>query len=88
MHEFSRLTVLLVAFSYPAMAFAGSRCPEEDHHPGGHSVAHLWTGPSNGYYFQAGKALAAASKHMPAQIRIHYCTSNGSESNLAAARRS
>ena len=73
-----------MAFSYPAIVFGQTRCHEGDRHPGGESVAHLWTGPLNGYYFQVGKAIAAASKHMPDEIRIHYCISNGSESNLAA----
>ncbi len=84
MHKFSCIAVLLAAFSYPAVAFGQSHCPDEDHHTSGESISHLWTGPVNGYYFQVGKAIAAASKHMPDEIRIHYCISKGSESNLAA----
>ena len=45
---------------------------------------HLWTGPQYGYYYQVGKAIAAASKHMPDEIRVHFCSSNGSETNLDA----
>ena len=46
---------------------------------------HLWTGPmQHGYYYQVGKAIEAASKHMHDGIRIHTCSSNGSETNLQA----
>jgi TRAP transporter TAXI family solute receptor len=45
---------------------------------------HLWTGPQDGYYYQVGKAIEAASKHMPDEIRIHTCTSNGSANNITA----
>src|SRR5438445_5023793 len=78
------VTALLVAFFSPAIAGAQGRCTEEDRHPSGESVMHLWTGPLNGYYYQVGKAIAAASKHMPDEIRIHTCTSKGSANNVAA----
>ncbi len=77
-------TALLVTLLSPAIIRAQSRCPEEDRHAGSESVMHLWTGPQNGYYYQVGKAIAAASKHMPDEIRIHTCTSKGSANNITA----
>ena len=61
-----------------------THCLDEDRHTGAESAMHLWTGPMNGYYYQVVKAIAAASKHMPDEIRIHFCSSHGSETNLAA----
>lgn len=83
-HKFCCLVALLAALFLPAITPAQGRCPEEDHHASGGGMAHLWTGPDTGYYFQVGRAIDAASKHMPDGIRIHNCASNGSESNVAA----
>lgn len=80
---FCAIVVLGALFS-PAVLRAQTHCLEEDHHVGGESVMHLWTGPENGYYYHVGKAIEAASKHMPDEIRIHTCSSNGSTTNLAA----
>lgn len=80
---FCTIVVLGVLFS-PRVTRAQTHCLEEDHHAGGESAMHLWTGPENGYYFHVGKAIEAASKHMPDEIRIHTCSSNGSTTNLAA----
>jgi len=76
--------IALGALFSPAVAHAQTHCLEEDHHAGGESVMHLWTGPTNGYYYHVGKAIEAASKHMPDEIRIHTCSSNGSATNLEA----
>lgn len=75
---------ILGALFSPAVVSAQTHCLEEDHHAGGESVMHLWTGPQNGYYYHVGKAIEAASKHMPDEIRIHTCSSNGSATNLEA----
>src|SRR5258708_1337705 len=83
-HKSFCVIALLVALLSPAFARAQSHCPEEDRGPGGESVMHLWTGPQDGSYYQVGKAIAAASKHMPDEIRIHTCTSKGSANNIAA----
>ena len=83
-HRSFWVTALLVMLFSPAVVRAQSRCPEEDRHAGDESVMYLWTGPQNGYYYQVGKAIAAASKHMPDEIRIHTCTSNGSANNITA----
>lgn len=83
-HKSFCATALLVTLLSPAITRAQSHCPEEDRHASGESVAHLWTGPQDGYYYQVGKAIAAASKHMPDEIRIHHCTSAGSASNISA----
>ncbi|HVH71719.1 MAG TPA: TAXI family TRAP transporter solute-binding subunit [Candidatus Dormibacteraeota bacterium] len=80
---FFAIAVLGALFS-PAIIRAQTHCLKEDHHAGGESVMHLWTGPQNGYYYHVGKAIEAASKHMPDEIRIHTCSSNGSATNLAA----
>lgn len=75
---------IMGALFSPAISRAQTHCLEEDHHAGGESVMHLWTGPQNGYYYHVGKAIEAASKHMPDEIRIHTCSSNGSATNLEA----
>lgn len=79
-----RTIAILAALFSPAVTCAQTHCLEEDHHAGGESVMHLWTGPQNGYYYHVGKAIEAASKHMPDEIRIHTCSSNGSATNLEA----
>lgn len=84
LHKLYCVTALLVAFLSPTISRAQTRCLDEDRHADGETVSHLWTGPQNGYYYQVGKAIAAASKHMPDQIRIFACTSKGSESNITA----
>jgi len=81
--------VLLSALFSPFLASAQTKtqthCLEEGQHAGGETVMHLWTGPmQHGYYYQVGKAIEAASKHMHDGIRIHTCSSNGSETNLQA----
>lgn len=78
------MSALLFILLPSGIAQAQSRCPEEDRHASGENVVHLWTGPQNGYYYQVGKAIAAASKHTADEIKIHYCTSEGSANNITA----
>ncbi len=88
-HKMFRAIALLSALLSPAIACgqtqAQTHCLEEERHPGAETVMHLWTGPmQHGYYYQVGKAIEAASKHMHDGIRIHTCSSNGSETNVQA----
>ena len=95
LQRISCVTGLVVTLVLPSLSRAQSapassalqpqtHCLQEDRHPAGESVMHLWTGPEKGYYFEVGRAIAAASKHMPDEIRIHHCSSNGSATNLSA----
>jgi len=82
-----RIALLSALFS-PIITSAQTKtkthCLEEDRVEG-ETVMHLWTGPmQHGYYYQVGKAIEAASTHMPDGIRIHTCSSNGSETNIDA----
>ncbi len=88
-HKVFRAVALLSALLSPAIALAQTQththCLEEERHPGDETVMHLWTGPmDHGYYYQVGKAIEAASKHMHDGLRIHTCSSHGSETNLDA----
>jgi TRAP transporter TAXI family solute receptor len=72
---------LLIVLSVPTAARADSHCRSEATHPG---ELHLWTGGANGYYYQVGRAIAAAASHSHDLPKIHYCDSDGSVSNLKA----
>jgi len=72
---------LLAALMLPAVAQANSHCKNEASHP---DELHLWTGAANGYYYQVGRAIAAAASHERDLTKIHYCESDGSVSNLLA----
>ncbi len=75
---------LLSALILPAAARADSHCKNEAPHPG---ELHLWTGSANGYYYQVGRAIAAAANHTSDHLKISYCESDGSGSNLLALAR-
>ena len=70
-----------MAVTCPVSTLAQNHCAGEDKHS---QALHFWTGPEKGYYYQVGRAIAAAAKHGASGLKIHACVSEGSASNMAA----